>query len=154
MTDKILFGGSRYWWMSNFAAFPILRKGAIRRTSEHIYQAEKFESLEMQERIYTSLSPHDAKTLARGLQTSIRSEWFDIRNEVMYSVLKAKAEQHPYVMRKLLETGDATIIENSPWDGYWGNGKDGTGKNMLGKTWMKTREYFRQRDGGNVEGSR
>jgi len=35
-------------------------------------------------------------------------------------------------------------MENSPTDYYWGCGKDGTGRNELGKILMKIRSKLRQ----------
>ncbi len=143
MNDPILFGGGQYWWMSNFSAFRIHWNGVWRFTSEHIYQAAKFESSDVRERIYDTLSPYDAKKLAEDLKSQQKPDWYDIRDSVMEDILRAKAGQHPYVLRKLLATGNRLIIENSPTDNYWGNGPDGTGKNMLGKIWMKVREHYK-----------
>jgi predicted NAD-dependent protein-ADP-ribosyltransferase YbiA (DUF1768 family) len=42
----------------------------------------------------------------------------------------------------LLSTGNATLIEDSPMDFYWGCGSDGTGKNMLGKILMEYRDIL------------
>lgn len=47
--------------------------------------------------------------------------------------------QHPELKRKLLATGDAQLIENSPVDSFYGCGEDGTGQNELGKIWMRHR---------------
>ncbi len=43
----------------------------------------------------------------------------------------------------LLETGDLTLIEDSKTDYYWGIGAHGTGKNKLGETLVKVREFVR-----------
>ncbi|MCW3060810.1 MAG: hypothetical protein JWQ02_2631, partial [Capsulimonas sp.] len=44
-----------------------------------------------------------------------------------------KFETHSELREMLLSTGDEEIVENAPGDYYWGIGKDGSGKNMLGK---------------------
>ncbi len=36
------------------------------------------------------------------------------------------------------------LTENSPYDYFWGIGNDGTGKNLLGKILMETREVLHQ----------
>ena len=43
----------------------------------------------------------------------------------------------------LLGTGDATLVEHTENDAYWGDGGDGSGKNMLGKILMRVRERLR-----------
>ena len=53
-------------------------------------------------------------------------------------------EQNPYVRKKLLETKDVTICEDSPDDYFWGIGRDGNGANMLGKLWMKIRKEIQE----------
>jgi len=42
-----------------------------------------------------------------------------------------------------LNTGDAKIVEQTENDDYWGDGGDGSGKNMLGKILMRVRDELR-----------
>jgi len=69
---------------------------------------------------------------------TIRDDWNDIRDKIMYKGLKKKFKD-PELKKILLNTGDAYLIENSPRDYYWGIGKDGNGENKLGKLLMKLR---------------
>lgn len=46
-------------------------------------------------------------------------------------------------MEGLLATWDATIIEHPERDDYWGDGGDGSGKNMLGRVLLQVREQLR-----------
>lgn len=43
----------------------------------------------------------------------------------------------------LLNTGESELIEDSPYDYYWGIGKNGTGKNRLGILLMQVREELK-----------
>jgi predicted NAD-dependent protein-ADP-ribosyltransferase YbiA (DUF1768 family) len=61
----------------------------------------------------------------------------------MLNILRAKAEQHEYVRRKLLATGDRELIEDSWRDDFWGWGANRDGQNMLGKLWMQVRADIR-----------
>ena len=61
----------------------------------------------------------------------------------MRQILEAKVSQHEYVRRKLLETGDRYLVENSWRDDFWGWGLKGDGRNELGKLWMKIREEIK-----------
>jgi hypothetical protein len=62
----------------------------------------------------------------------------------MEELLRAKLSQHEKTRRLLLETGDKQLIENSAVDYYWGIGADGTGRNTLGKLWMKLRSELQE----------
>ena len=73
-----------------------------------------------------------------------RKDWDNIKVSIMEELLRAKIEQNPYVKKKLLETKDYTIVEDSPKDSFWGWGKDRGGQNNLGKLWMKLRDEIRQ----------
>lgn len=61
----------------------------------------------------------------------------------MEELLMAKVEQNPYVKKKLLETKDYIIVEDSPKDNYWGWGENRNGENHLGKLWMKIRDNLK-----------
>lgn len=63
----------------------------------------------------------------------------------MEEILRCKLEQNPQVLKKLLETKDYKIVEDSPKDDFWGWGLNRTGNNMLGKIWMKLREEYREK---------
>jgi predicted NAD-dependent protein-ADP-ribosyltransferase YbiA (DUF1768 family) len=70
----------------------------------------------------------------------IRSDWDTARTTVMETALRAKFTQNPHLKQLLLSTGDATLIEDSPTDYFWGIGACGNGKNMLGQLLMKLRQ--------------
>ncbi len=61
----------------------------------------------------------------------------------MRDILRAKVSQHPYVRKKLLDTGNRELIEDSWRDDFWGIGPDKNGQNILGKLWMQVREEIR-----------
>lgn len=51
--------------------------------------------------------------------------------------------QNPLLKEKLLNTGDALLIEGNTWrDYYWGECK-GKGENHLGKILMEVREIIK-----------
>lgn len=67
----------------------------------------------------------------------IRSDWEKIKDDIMEKAVKAKFDQNLELKKLLDSTKGCEIIENSPYDYYWGCGSDGTGKNMLGKILSK-----------------
>ena len=58
----------------------------------------------------------------------------------MENLLRAKLDQNPYVVKKLLLTKNYLICEDSPKDSFWGIGINRDGQNQLGKLWMKLRD--------------
>jgi predicted NAD-dependent protein-ADP-ribosyltransferase YbiA (DUF1768 family) len=61
----------------------------------------------------------------------------------MLKILFAKADQHEYVRRKLLETGNRELFEDSWRDDFWGWGPNRDGENVLGRLWMEVRASLR-----------
>jgi len=54
--------------------------------------------------------------------------------------VQRKFDSHEKFKNLLLSTGDNLIIENSPYDNYWGIGSTGDGLNQLGTTLMRVRQ--------------
>lgn len=137
----ILFYEGPHYYLSNFSAFAIEVDGEIWMTVEHAYQASKFapECTSIRNQIRTSLSAHEAKQIGKADKDEVRSNWDNDKLPVMDKLLRAKFAQHPYVQRKLLETDNAQLVEDSPKDSFWGRGQDGSGQNHLGKLWEKIR---------------
>lgn len=69
-----------------------------------------------------------------------RSDWQDVKVDIMTELVRAKADQNEDVKVCLIKTGNKHIVENSPWDTFWGCGKDGSGNNQMGKILMKIRD--------------
>lgn len=154
---QVFFYEQDFYVLSNFSAFNLKWNGHTFPTSEHAYQWEKFPLLARDEigdyirdRILQAPSAHEAFKLAEKWKRFRRPEWDKVKVVVMRALLRAKAEQHEYVRRKLLQTGDRELIENSWRDDFWGWGPERNGTNMLGKLWMEIRSELR--DGLNREG--
>ena len=132
------------WMFSNFSHHFIKTKGIVWLTAEHLFQALKFEGSDdaYYRKISEAKSPMIAKRMGQSRKHPLRDDWEDIKDDIMYFVIYTKFMQHKDVQDELEATGDRVIIENSPKDRYWGCGKDGKGRNQLGKTFMKVRDYF------------
>lgn len=126
-----------YRFLSNFYICPVTYNGITYPNSEAAFQAQK--CLERANE-FLDITPGQAKRL--GKRVPLRAGWDDIRDDIMYEVVKAKFEQNPDLLRLLIQTGTAELIEGNTWnDTYWGV-CDGIGKNRLGKTLMKVRAEF------------
>ncbi len=147
-TEKqIFFYENDFYVFSNFSSFAIEWKNKLYMTSEHAYQSEKFEDEDLKERIRKARSAHEAFKLAEQNHDKRRGNWDAIKLGVMKEVLRTKVEQHPYVKKKLIESGDKELIEDSWRDAHWGWGPDKDGANHLGKLWMEIREELKKLEG-------
>lgn len=144
----VFFYEQEFCVFSNFSAFSIWWKRYRFPTSEHAYQYEKFlyfDAVTATERrwimsaIRSAYSAYDAVMLAEQHRVLVRPDWQEIKIATMRNILMAKVTQHEYIKRKLLETGDRELVENSWRDSWWGWGEDRKGHNMLGKLWMEIR---------------
>lgn len=143
--SQVFFYEQDHYYLSNFSAFKVVWGGLHFDTSEHAYQWAKFPHLpEVADGIRYSESAHDAFKRAELNKDRVMTRWPLVKVDVMRSILRAKAAQHEYVRRKLLQTGDRELIENSWRDPFWGWGPKRDGQNMLGKLWMEIRAELRR----------
>ena len=91
--------------------------------------------------------PREAFDFSRKPEVSYwrRSDWEQVKEDVMHKALLAKFTQHEELYRLLLGTKDRALVEHTKNDSYWGDGGDGTGKNRLGYLLMTVRETLRPR---------
>jgi hypothetical protein len=138
----VAFYEREFYCFSNFSSFAVKWKGKIWQTSEHAYQAAHFlkTAPKVAEEIDKAKSADVAKRIARINIDKVPKNWDDKKIEVMGDILRCKLKQNPYVMYKLKQSGKRRIVEDSPFDSFWGWGKDKKGRNELGKLWMKLRK--------------
>lgn len=141
---QVLFYENEFYCLSNFSSFAVEENNVIYMTAEHLYHCKKFDDQEIIEKILNSRSAHDAQKIAIQNKDKVRKDWNDIRVKIMKDILLLKLHQHPYVNKKLLETKDREIIENSWRDDFWGWGENKDGQNNLGKLWMEIRDKLIQ----------
>jgi len=146
--EPIFFYEHEYYVFSNFSSFALEWKGELWMTAEHAYHSEKFVDIELKEGIRKARSAHDAMKLAYANKDKYLKNWDDIKLEVTKRILLAKVAQHPYVKKKLLQSGDRMLVEDSWRDAYWGWGPNKDGENHLGKLWMEVRGEVRSKEAG------
>lgn len=128
-----------YGKFSNFAKFPIKIDGETWPTSEHYFQAMKFLDDANRIEVRNAKTPAIAASLGRNRSKPLRKDWESVKDNVMRQAVLAKFTQHEDLRKLLLSTGDAKLVEHTVNDTYWGDGGDGTGKNMLGRILMEVR---------------
>lgn len=136
----------QYGAFSNFSKHSVEFEGKVWPTSEHAYQAQKFESVEHQEWVRSADTAREAAIRGRSTSVPMRREWDGIKCDAMLVILYHKFTQHEDLKQLLLSTAEEEIVEYSPYDTFWGSGKDGTGLNMLGKILMRVRHIIRHQD--------
>ncbi len=143
-----------YGYLSNLWPSPITFEGREFRCSEYAYQFGKPNKPGIAEWLIAAPTPSLCAQAAHALfGWQIRSDWAVVKVDRMRFVLLAKFEQNIELGVRLLATGDAELIEESTMDAYWGIGKKGTGKNMLGKLLMEIRAELRAAtSGGPIDG--
>ena len=62
----------------------------------------------------------------------------------MYIALIGKFRQNKGLKKELFDTKDSYIVEKSKDDSFWGSGKDGEGKNILGRLLMLARDELKE----------
>ena len=144
-----------YRFLSHFWPAPIAIDGEIWPTVEHYYQAQKSADPGYRDAIRQAATPGMAKRLAAqpdarrraskhswflAKQAAPREDWFEVKLDIMRRADDAKFTQHPELATALLETQDAELIEDSPFEAYWGVGRDGQGLNWAGRVLMEVRQ--------------
>ena len=137
-------GEHPYGCFSNFSKHGFVMDKLWWYTTEHYFQAQKFVGTPYLEQIRSVRTPNDAAKLGRKRSFPLRSDWEQVKDEIMFRAVLCKFQIHLDIRQILLGTGDDSIVENAPNDYYWGCGKDGTGKNQLGLTLMRVREILKE----------
>lgn len=142
--EQVRFYEHDFYPLSNFSAFNIKWEGILFDTSERLYHWMKFAGkVGLQSEILAANSAHEAFKFAERWKAHRRPDWDAVKLDVMRSILRAKADQHEYVRRKLLATGDRLLVEDSWRDDFWGWGPNRDGQNWLGRLWMELRDELR-----------
>ena len=127
-------------------------------TTEQYMMASKarlFGDDEVFQEIMTADNPHDYKKLGRKIRGFEQELWDAKKYDIVVEGNKAKFGQNPDIREFMLSTGDAILVEASPYDKIWGIGLDretalkGTveqwqGQNLLGCALMDVRDWLRE----------
>lgn len=131
--------------LNNWSAHQVELWGQRFATMEHGFHFRKFNEHEprIAAKILAAPSPFAALELAKKHKPKRRADWGDVKVGIMTELVRAKAVQNRDVREALLATGNKTIVENSPWDDFWGGGPDGNGQNQMGNILMRVRDELR-----------
>lgn len=127
-------------------------------TTEQYMMASKallFGDEETYREIMEAEGPDRYKKLGRRVCNFDPDVWDDRKYDIVVEGNKAKFSQNLELMEFLLSTGDAILVEASPYDKIWGIGldietakegsvEDWKGENLLGCALMETRDWLRE----------
>ena len=131
------FRGQRAF-LSNFYSVDIELDSEHYFSVEHAYQASK--TLNPLRRKVIQAHPDPKVAKYEGNRVELRSNWNEIRVEVMKQLLRYKFFYHPDLATRLLDTGSEELVEVNDWgDLFWGTDRQGNGENTLGKLLMGIR---------------
>ena len=140
--NRIYFYSQRdtYGEFSNFYPAQITdHTGKVWPTTEHYFQAKKFENTEHEEIIRNAKTPGQAAKQGRSRSRPLRKDWEEVKENIMMEALRMKFNQHEDLKRVLVDTGDRILVEHTKNDFYWADGGCGNGKNRLGVLLMELR---------------
>lgn len=132
-----------YSYLATYSNHGFWKDGIYWKTSEHYYQAQKFLEPKTRMKIASAETPKIASKIGRDRKLNLRSDWEEIKQRVMFDAVYFKFLQNKDILKKLLDTGDANIIEATVKENYWGCGPNNDGQNNYGKILIKVRKKLR-----------
>lgn len=132
--------------------------GVKYHTAEQYMMAQKallFDDMKVFEQIMLADNPRDYKALGRKIRNFDSKIWDARKYDIVVEGNKAKFSQNDDLKEYLLSTGDAILVEASPYDRIWGIGlypgqaAKGTidqwrGLNFLGTALMEVRDWLKE----------
>lgn len=133
-----------YRWLSNYHLCEIYYGGNMFPATENAYMYSKIDPVDRENNPYVirllTCTPSEAGKIGRNMP--IRSDWDDVRYDMMKTMLIDKFTRHQSLKVQLMETAPKYLEETNHWkDIYWGV-CDGIGENNLGKALMEIRNGF------------
>lgn len=138
----------KHEFLSNFYPSKVVLDGEEYQTVEAAFQAAKTFSLLSRNEIRKAKTPGQAKKIGR--RVVLRPDWESVKIDVMRLLLSQKFVQGSELADRLIETGDAELVEGNSWhDTFWGV-CDGVGENHLGRLLMEVRLSLRSDVAGSA----
>ena len=137
---------NEYQFLSNFYNAEVVHEGITYRNSEAAFQAAKTKDFRLRREL-SELNPSQAKL--KGRHINLRPDWEEVKDNIMYEIVKDKFTRNPNLKKLLLRTNSDILIEGNWWhDNYWGDChcekcQNKEGKNTLGLILMRVRDEIR-----------
>lgn len=136
-----------YGAFSPLSPHPLTVRHVVYQTLHHFALCERFKDSPFENEIRTAGSLWEVERIVRKADSQgfQRPEWDRVKADVMLLGCYYKFRQNAEAGNLLQSTGAKTILFSSP-DDFWGDGNEGSGKNLLGVTLMAVRKRLAQED--------
>lgn len=131
------FGDNGY--LASYSPHGFYKDGVYWKTVEHYYQAQKFENEDIKKQIIAAATPREASDIGRKREYVIKTNWDEIRCDVMFEAVLCKFRANEDIRNRLIDTGEEDIVEETQKENFWGCGPMRDGKNMYGKILCQVR---------------
>ena len=136
-------GAPAHRFLSNHYPSPFTIDAVTYATVEHWYQSSKVLDPEERRRVIEAPTPLAAKERVK--EVTIRSDWDDLKLDVMKRGAMEKFRQNRDLAERLVATGDAELVHHSDWsDVFWAVDRKHGGLNHMGRILMELRDHFRE----------
>jgi ribA/ribD-fused uncharacterized protein len=133
-------------YFSAYSAHMVEYESVLYPTVEHAYHCRRYNDDEIKKQILAARSPVLAWQESQEHKHKQMPDFNERKAAMMEELCRAKAEQHADVKQALLDSGNMRIVKHITTgpkaDGFWDDGKDGSGRNEMGKIWMRIRHEF------------
>ena len=96
-------------YLANYSSHGFYKNDIYYKTVEHYYQSEKFDNIEIKNKIINCDTPKEASNVGRSRDLKRIDNFKDKKLDVMYEGLYLKFSQNKDIRSKLIETGDSLI---------------------------------------------
>lgn len=155
--DYVFFWGGPF---SNWLIHPFTHNGVEYTCSEQYMMEQKaltFGDFESAKQIMASRSPASQKAIGRQIKNFDYMRWQAVCQSIMVPALVSKFTSTPRLKETILGTGDACLVEASPYDAVWGvalsaddprilDETQWRGMNLLGIVLMAARTIIRAQE--------
>ena len=130
-------------YLATYSNHGFFKDGIWWKTTEHFYQAQKFNDVDIRMKIAKAVTPKEASNIGRDRSLPIIVNWEEIKKDVMLTGILEKFRQNNDILYKLISTCDEEIVEETTKENFWGCGPKKDGENNYGKLLMVAREILR-----------
>lgn len=140
-----------YGAFSQWYASPFSEGGVLFPTAEHYMMYHKallFGDTKVAQAVLTATKPNQVKALGRKVANFSDAVWDQHKIGIVLQGTRLKFAQHPSLAALLRGTGDAGLVEATPYDKVWGIGSTDVAhperwpagsQNLLGRILMQVR---------------
>ena len=112
-TTRIDSFRGQYRFLSNFYPATVEFEGLTYPDVEHAYQSAKTLDMNLRRRIAALPTPAEAKKMGESFPP--RSDWPQIKYQVMLTCVRYKFFHHPELAKQLLDTEQTDLEEGNTW---------------------------------------